>query len=354
MRPGYLGLAIVVLLLSGTMEVRAQDRPLLDDLRDGGSIVSEEVVRLSFDGLDVAPDALARVFPLPGGGWGVSSNVFGGSIQMFDRDARPSGSLGRAGEGPGEFGGQVFGLTVDGQLWVVDPNNARLTAYSEELEIEGERRLPGRVFSVAPSLEGPGVLISGFLQNGSESHGVARIALNEEGDVFGGHLADHPNPRVQIHMPAEVPAGEIWTVAVAGGAVNILDSSGLGSREMLQLPDEDLRVVADEGLRRGEDGGMPRPPPHLSGIMGDESGYVWVLYGVADQDWTPQVGPEDGIHRMLDTRLLVIDPDRRAIVGQDILDQLCMPMAGRRLSCVDEPGESIRILEMAVADSRAD
>lgn len=337
-------LVVGSILLLGAASGHAQDRRVMEDRSRGEVELGREVAVLSFKGLDVAPDALAQVFELPGGGWGVSSDVFDGAIQLFDAEGEPAGTLGRGGQGPGEFGGQVFAVKVGGRLWTADPRNARLSAFDENLELEEDRRLPGRVFSVAPTAHGSSVLVAGFLGEGTGEHGLARMTMDEDQDVLGGHLEDHPNPRVQIHMAAQPSQEAVWTVATSGGGVNVLEASDLSVREHLRLPDEELRELAQEPLPRDEP-----PPPHLTGVMGDEEGRLWILFGVPARDWTPDLGPGDGVHRMLDTRVLVVDPAESAVIGRGTLEEVCVPIVRGRISCVDERDASIRVVELELA-----
>lgn len=62
-------------------------------------------------------------------------------IQVFDRNGNHSGTLGRRGEGPGEFSG-AFGMVVDpfGSLWVSDAGNQRYTVFGTDGRIETHRR----------------------------------------------------------------------------------------------------------------------------------------------------------------------------------------------------------------------
>ncbi|HEX7049730.1 MAG TPA: hypothetical protein VF188_05910 [Longimicrobiales bacterium] len=335
-----------LLAMAGTTAAAAQDRRALADLSEGSRVTAHDVVRLSFAGLDLAPDALARVFRLPGGGWGVSAGVFRGVIQRFDRDGAPAGTFGRSGEGPGELGGQVFGVPMDDELWIVDPRNGRLSVFAEDLSHVGDRPLPGRVFSVAPAAGGRGLLISGFMYGGGsgETRGVARISLDEGADAFGGPIEDDPNPRVQIHMAAETPAGEVWTVAVSGGAVDILKSDDLSLLERLRLPGEELAQVAPTRGNLSED----RPAPQLAGITADSTGLLWIAIAVADREWAPGLDPDDGAAKVYDTRILAVDPAERAVIGKVRLDDLCLPVEGRIVSCVDELGEAIRLVTLAI------
>lgn len=179
--------------------------------------------------------------------------------------------MGRPGEGPGKLGGQVFGVAVRDQLWLVDPRNARLSVF--EVGSLVRDRLPGRIFAVARSVKGDGILVSGFLAAGGNQYRLARITLDPDADVYGGVPEEHPNPRVAIHMPAETKDGEVWTFAIVGGAVNVLNAADLSLVERWRLPGAKFGRVGEEG-RPNRSGERAPPTPHLAGVMTDDDGLI--------------------------------------------------------------------------------
>ncbi|HEU4631736.1 MAG TPA: hypothetical protein VFS08_18450 [Gemmatimonadaceae bacterium] len=339
-------LAALALLLSAAPRARAQDRQLLDDVSAGSTITTSTVAQLSFEGLDVAPDVLARVFRLPGGGWGVSSAMFPGVVQRFDSAGAPAGTLGRSGHGPGEFGGEVFAVSMRGELWVVDPRNARLSIFTTDLRLAEDRRLDVKpVFLIAPARDGRSVLVSGSAGAEDMYYAVARVSREPAADVFGEPLGRHPVPvsqsLVRRRMAAETAGGEVWAVAMTGGSIDVLRSRDLSLMAHLQLPGKEM---AQEASWHGDPD--ERPAPRLVGVTADSAGLLWVTFGVADSTWTPGLDPQASVEQNFDTRVLAIDPAKRAIVGQVQLDRVCLPVQGHVISCVDEVGQTIRLVAL--------
>lgn len=337
--PPILALTALVALGWAAPLPGAQNRPALDDRAEVGRVTPNQVLILSFRGLDRAPNALTNVFRLPDGGWGVASMVFDGVIQRFDAAGQPTGLFGGSGEGPGELGtGFVFGVSTDSQVWVVDPANARMTVFSRALRLLSDRLLPGRTFDAAPATDGRSILISGFLPG---SRAIGRLSVNPGEDVFGGEILASPNARVQMQAVAETGRGEVWSISRMGGAVNVHRSADLSIIGRYRLPYADLTET--QPVRPGS--GEPRPP-EVAGITAGDAGLLWVLIGVPDSDWTPDVDLADGSDRVFDTRILAIDTAARAVVGELRLDPLCMPITDGHISCVDELGEAVRIIEL--------
>jgi hypothetical protein len=315
-------------------------------------VTVSDVTRLSFVGLPRAPQFDAHVFRLPDGGWGVSSERFASVIQRFDSAGIPVGTLGHHGQGPGEFRGTVFGVTVGDELWVVNPGNGRVSLFSRGLAFLRSRPLPYRVFSVSPARRGSGLLLSGFFHSaGSDTAGwrsVARVSMDNAADAFGGDVPDTPEiPNLESQFAAATAGGEVWTVATMGGAVDVLRMDDLSVIERFQLPG----VPRADELRPHVPGSRPRTPPspEVAGITGDGRGLLWVLIGVPDADWTPEMRASvDGINAMIDIRVLAIDPDTRTVVGERLLDDVCFPAGGSIISCVNESDQVIRVRELAL------
>lgn len=328
-----------------------QERRELDRLRVGGTVRVTELTRLSFVGLRHAPEPLARVFRLPDGGWGVSSGTFDGLVQRFDSIGTAAGTFGRRGEGPGEFGGMIFGVVVEDELWIADPGNGRLSRYSKDLGLLESRSFPPRVFSASPARRRSGILASGFFRPagaGAVGRSVLRASLDERADVFGGRIPDTPEtPAVQVQYAAATANGEVWTLASKGGAIDILHMNDLSLADRFRLP----------GVPRAEEipprlsmiGSDEPPSPQVIGISADAHGLLWVLIAVADANWTPELDDDvDGIIAMIDTRVLAINTRARAVIGETLLDEVCLPAGGSLISCVYDFDQVIRVRNLGL------
>lgn len=321
--------------------VYAQDRAALAESTHLAQLNTREVAQLSFRGVDVAPDALARVFALPRNGWAVSSNVARGTLSLFNAQGLPTSTLGRLGSGPGEFRGQVLGVTVGDRLWIADSRSGRLSIFSRDMKLIHSRPLPGRVFSVSRGADTTTLTLSGFFNRPGGPQTLARVGFDPDRDAFGGTLASNPNPKVQMRMAAHTGT-EVWSVAVAGGAIDVFNAEDLALVDQLRLAGDMFERVDPVRTR---DRNIP-PAPEVSGLTAGEDGTLWIVIGAPDRNWSPSISPDDGADRWADTVILGIDPAVRTIVVRARLDDLCLPMSHGRVSCVDEMDERIRILEL--------
>lgn len=90
-----------------------------------------------------------------------------------------------------------------------------------------------------------------------------------------------------------------------------------------------------------------RPAPRLAGgIVADSTGLLWAAFAVADPAWKPGMDPRDGVERYFDTLVLVIDPVKRAVVGQIRINPICQAMEGGVISCVDEMAQTVGIVAL--------
>ena len=334
------------LLLAGATRATAQEHQWLHDVSAKNVITSYTVVQLSLLGLDVAADVNVRVFRLPDGGWGVSGTASPRRVQCFSPAGAPRGDLARSERELRALDGDVLAVPIRGDLWVLDPRNARLSILTKELEIVGERRLNVRPFFVSPGGDSASVLVSGSAYVRGIYYAVARIALDSSKDVFGVPLGRNPLPAsqwlIKRRMATATSDSEVWAVAMSGGAVDVLRNSDLSLLTQLELPGEEMSREAQWQLTNFD----RRPAPRLLGLGSDATGLLWVTFAVADQRWTSGMDPRTNVEKYFDTRILAIDTMKRAVVGTLQLDAVCMPVERNLLSCTDELARTIRIVAL--------
>ncbi len=297
---------------------------------------------LDFSAAEVAPSFEARVIPLPEAGWAVSSGTFGGFVQRFDGEGGLAGQLGSEGGGPGEFSGPVFGQSVADELLIVDPGSGRVSRFDAEGQFLGSRSLAGQVSSVAPDRARPGLVLSGFFGEGLS---LLRAGRDPESDVSGGEIPSAEGPSRQAAgrqwQFATMPSDEaVWTVSRGDGVVRIHDLE-LEAIERSELPDP-AEFVWENSIPEGAF------PPESSGIL-SENGTVWVLTGVPDSDWHPEMNPREvGVHGWGDTFVFAIDVSTREVVATHRMDRICFPAYSSVISCVDEVGQRIELLRLSL------
>ncbi len=319
--------------------MNGQDRAVLPE-SPKVDLTADVVATLSFRGLDAAPDALSRVFVLPDGGFGVTSKVFSGSVYLFGPEGDYEGSLGRAGSGPGEFGGALLATSNDRTIWVADGTKQRVMTFDSTHRIVADRLLEGLVVSLSPSPWTGGVIASGRFEDTGFVASSVWIARDGGVERYGPPALDPgpENARARIVLSIEADDKELWSFAMMGGGIQIHDLESLSLLEHRALP-EAFQEMAPPG--RLEIDRRP-PPPQVGGILSDR-GVLWAFVLVADSRWEIGLTPADGAGRIYDTMVLEIDARDRVVTGAMRLDRLCHPIRESLFSCVDEANELIRI-----------
>jgi hypothetical protein len=122
-------------LPSGTVVVSNLSTGMWDE---GEAWRVEEVVRIgSLDGGGLETLGGISAIEVDGNGNIVVFDPLANELRIFSPDGHPQRSVGRAGQGPGEFQ-SVLGVSYapDGDLWIVDGRNLRYTILSPEDELE--------------------------------------------------------------------------------------------------------------------------------------------------------------------------------------------------------------------------
>lgn len=333
-------LALALTAVWGNM-VALRGQPTLPDRSRDARIGAAEVAVLSFRGLDVAPDVMARVFRTPGSRWAVSSSPMGATVSVFDRDGVFVEAFGRKGKGPGEFGGPVAGVLNDEELWVFDSRNLRITRLSADLEIIDTRPIHGPAHYVAPASNSSGVLVTGFF--GQQA--IARVGADPARDVRGGRIPAVKSVWAQRVHAAE-SGDEVWTVALQGGAIQVMRSGDLSLIASFRLPFKSFERFTPFPNPPPSDGKKEAPPPVVEGLMADGQGLIWLIAVQPDGRWSSDGSLYDDPTPQYDTFVAAIDVQSRSIVGKALIDDVCRPVDRGFISCVNQLGESIRILRL--------
>ena len=337
------GLCIAATLITAH-PILAQIPGRLRDSQEVREVQAQSVVTLDFATLDVAPDIHTQVFRLPDGGWGAASGVFRGTVPVFSATGSPNGTLGRSGSGPGEFMTPAYGVSVNGELWVVDTGNSRLSAFASDGTLIGDRRLPGWVLWAQPTADGHQILLSGSFRGSSGVwRTVARATLGGTTDILGGDVGDSHDAYVQHHVAAQTISGEIWAVAQSGGKIEILQADNLQPLGKTHLPDS----LSEPEYHAVTNIVTQRPPPMVSGVMTDSDGLLWVVMAVADANWRARTGSDrttrPPVEKLWDTLILAVSPQDRAIVGTKRIDGICVGVVGGLISCANEAAATIEV-----------
>ncbi len=284
----------------------------------------------------------------PGGGFLMSGPVGGGQVVRYDSEGRWSATLGRAGEGPGEFGRDlaVFIGSSD-SIYVVDNSRYRISVFEPGGGFLGSFPMPDRAAASVP-------LSSGHLL----LHFRPTDSTEGQEDLF--HIVD-PSGAEQARFgrstrsPAEV---DRWTVGAhpdggfwAGSQWEYEFSHWTRSDSLIRTITRDVDwfpAGVEWSQERFSDLYVSEPaPPQLMHIATDDHGLVWTYSWVPDRNWAPnsvQLPTPDWTRRNFDTVIEVIDLEEGVVLAALRSDELL------RHACSDHLAYSV--VETEIGDTR--
>lgn len=290
----------------------------------------------------------AGVFQLEGERWATVDFYQPFAFRLFGPDGRFEGTVGREGDGPGEFR-QVFEVVEWGEgLGVYDSQTGRFSRLTRDFEFTGSvpfGSLMGLAsvsdtILVANALFGP-VAGAGHLVHVLDRAGRPSVS-------FGG---DQRPAGVRPGLSAihRLVAGggdgaSVWVAAPGAFRLQRYDLDG----KLLQTvePSADW-FPPGQGTDWPHRTRMFRPPPRINQIV-QSGGLVWVLTYVADDNWQDGVPMEFGqsyhFNRLWDTRIDVFSEDRSEWVATMIVDE-----ALRRVGMGARDG-AIRVFNMRLEE----
>lgn len=253
----------------------------------------EKIVELKGDEVGSAPVALLtsdRVF--------LHRSFAPGEIAVFDRRGEFLRTLGRLGEGPGEFR-SISGLVAlpDGGLAAFDSRLSRLTYFTSDLEVGSVHQLPVRVWrDGAVRLQDGGWVLAGQMAEwGAFGSPLARVDSVGQVPVFYGRNETEKEGNLKGMMAERRVAYHPLFGAVSMKMIDYF----------LELWEHDgtlAEVFAPEvdwfhwppPLEPGTDPhvSIGKPEDLFFGIQFDEAGRLWILAQVEGEDW--ESGVEEG------------------------------------------------------------
>lgn len=265
------------------------------------------------------------------GRWFVVTTASASNVLVFDSTGTVLATIGRSGEGPGEYRG-IWRLFVDDEhLHVYDGRLSRETILSlDDYSVVRSVRLTGPLLNIA--LFADGLLAVNAAIRTPELVGQP-LHILREGDrarSFGGqgeqYLADVPYSGMREIAPARAP-GSFWAAYKNRYRVQKWDTAGnllvTLNREADWFQPHERGVGFDPSVA---------PAPVLMAIQEDAQGVLWTLTAVADAEWrsalTPMPGHPDGnryaasdMNDYLDTVIEAIDPVEGVVLASTRVDQ---------------------------------
>ncbi len=302
---------------NGTMDTLASGRILVSNPATGmwdeatAWRVVEELRIGTLD--DVGPDMFGSIDDLEVDAWG-RFWVFEGQAQelrVFDRDGAHVRTIGRKGGGPGEFA-RVIGISwaPDGNLWTVDPSNARIsiidtagTYVGSHGTVGGWMIVPwpggvdaeGRFWNFAPDISSsdPSIVMIAYDDDLNPVDTVPVPEYPGEREVFElRNESSHIMTGVPFTPSLEWrfdPRGYMWFMLTGEYSITQLSLEGdtlrTISREFEPLPvtraDIDSAMVGLEWfIRYGgkvDASRIPGTKPATEEFLFDDEGNIWVL-----------------------------------------------------------------------------
>lgn len=270
---------------------------------------------------------------------------------VFNSRGRIQGSIGRAGDGPGEFRTMLIASAARDTAWVFDGVNARLSAM----------RYDGTTWKFATSWQRPGMPIVPFaverlptgtlVMNGMiatpERIGFPLHAVDTTGAIrsFGSSTpAVRPGaPALGIRKLWPASGGGVWVAHVTRFQLERYDAASHLTGQWSRAVDWFIPHDGSRQLGPAE----PPPSPRLSAIAEDAQGLVWVLASVPDpryrEAFAPNMSPGriDIVNRDLlsDTVIEVYDLRAGTLVATKRIPQALIAVIGRDARGLQAVGE---------------
>ena len=224
-----------------------------------------------------SPGPVAEILRLPDGrGFLLSSETMESEVLVFDSTGIFSSTIGRRGQGPGEWQRSVNFAYGHGEIWLLEARTDRVHVFDEDLRFLRSIRLPGMGWSVAPHPEGGWVVAS----TRRSSEGITTLHLIAPDGAIQRSFAPvgFTAPLTTLARRVIVDsAGFIWSITMAGHVEIFAEGGALVAG--LQLGGDGFEIPFDGLAGRG------RRPTMVMDALLDGDGVLWVFL----------VTPDDGV-----------------------------------------------------------
>jgi hypothetical protein len=215
----------------------------------------------------------------------IVANVQANRLLLFDAHGQLVRSVGREGEGPGEFR-EIAALRLGAAdtVHVFDNGNLRETIYSPMLERLGERRLPHRIVRDQVFLLPDGQRLVNAQIRTPERIGLPLHLVDSTGEIVRSFGAldtriTRKTPYADVRVMALAPNEQVWTAYENKYVLELWSLSG-SMRE---------RLVREASWfhpgRVNWDPAVDPPPAVICGLRVDAHGLLWVLSMIPDHHW---------------------------------------------------------------------
>ncbi len=309
-------------LLLGMLQAPAQSQEVIEitprQTCQGCSIQLEPVATLGRAQDPVSPFWYSRVAVDRLGTLFVGPTTSPGEIAVYSPSGDLLRTLGREGEGPGEFHGIRYLQVLGGDsLHVL--SRGRRTILSLDGDFIGSS--PALITTTnAAVLDDGRVLVNRLIQT-PERFGLPAHILGTGGqpDLSFGNDSDDPQ--------GEFVAGNLRTVSYSGGSQVWVGPLGQYRLELWDTAGTHLRTFVRSApwfkpwVRRSAlQPFREKPNPTLLSVREDHAGLLWVILRVPDRNWEPGV-EEPAYEHVYDAILEVVDPETGDLLISERFDE---------------------------------
>lgn len=313
---------VCILLVPGVVYAQEDAQILREDICSTCRIALSRVAVL---GTDSGPPGMGADFVLgrsqATGRYWYASNVSSGEILVFERDGSFAGSVGRRGEGPGEFR-WINQIIPSGQhVHVVDAANLRWTVLLHDLTVRSTQRLIRPPFESTVLYDSLLVVSMQVPTRELAGHPLHVFRLNRGlersfGAPAAGYRADLGVTGLR-HVSA-APGRGFWAAHITQYRLEKWDVEG--SLLAAYRREADWFSPHHQGMKADPD---TPPAPWLAAVHEDDAGLLWVLVLIADEEWYTGLVPSgDGTFwwapdrtDFLDTMIEVVDPTTGSVLA---------------------------------------
>lgn len=250
------------------------------------------------------------------------------TMLRFDLASGTTDTVGRLGDGPGEF--RRIGVPIMGpgdSIHIPDRELQRITVVGPDLEVA--RIVRFRYGPWLPLGEGR-YLLSGGTGTRETAGYPLHVVVEDDPGIEASFGTD--DPRLvpgQNHLTGRVVGygseGTIWAAAPGRFVFERWDPLRQELTQTLAPPvPPELAGISEP---RAGDPRRARPPPGISQVWEDADAVLWVLLMVPDPDWAPATGAllpylePDAYAEIYDWLLLALDPGSGTVVAEQRFDR---------------------------------
>ncbi len=331
--PASIALPLAILAACGSADDRSPGTVLIYDCSDCALVVTEGPDIGTATGAGMIASDESRAVRDSRGRYYLLSRIYGEEVAVFDSSGRYLQTIGREGEGPGEFTDIAKLLITPGDSLVVLDWAARLTLFGPDHQLVRTVPLPLSPQIIAALTPDGGVVV-GLLRPSEGSandslqplHHVSRdgVLLRSFGDA--GEVYDATVPYNLSRTVASADGNAVWSAWRMPYRIDRYDLDTGELTTSLVRRAGFFPSITDE-VRRANELEL-KPMPMIASIQQDTTGLLWVLLYLPDPDWRSAVKVGTGPHgtitdydRYHDTRVEVIDPVRGTLVGYHHFDE---------------------------------